>query len=193
MLRILPSLLLVGASLASVVGEVLPGNHGLVLSVCLCPNTMSRAKGDNARCGMDRTRKGKGEQGASLPLLTVGLFVAIAFCALIFHQACTIASVSIGFSLCFLLFWSHPMASKEGTFPLSCCSYKIIKNRPDPIPVRAPQRAKICHSLRFSERESPPSSLVRELSLDPHIIRMLQNAHHLPEQLQKTGIWCPIG
>ena len=121
------------------------------------------------------------------------LFVAITFCALIFHQICTIAAVSIGFSLCFLVFWSHPMASKKGMFPLSCCSYRIIKDHPDPIHVWAPQRAKICHSWRFSERWSPPRSLLRELSLDPHSIRMPQNAHHLAEQIQKTGVWCPIG
>ena len=121
------------------------------------------------------------------------LFVAITFCALIFHPIYTIAAVSIGFSLCFLVFWSHPMASKKGMFPLSCCSYRIIKDHPDPIHVWAPQRAKICHSWRFSERWSQPRSLLRELSLDPHSIRMPQNAHHLAEQIQKTGVWCPIG
>lgn len=96
------------------------------------------------------------------------------------------------FLLCFPLFWSYPLASKEAIFPSSHCSYSIIKDCPDQTLPLASQKAKICRSLRCSQRKSPPRSLLRKLSLEQHSSRMPQDAHNSPEQTQKTTVWCPI-
>lgn len=80
---------------------------------------------------------------------------------------------------------------KNGTIPFSHCSYNRVKDCPYLIPL-LPKRAKICHSLSFSQRYFPPRSLLRELSLEQHVIRTTQDVHNLPEQTQKTTVWYPI-
>lgn len=78
---------------------------------------------------------------------------------------------------------------KDGTFPLFPLSLKQNQGLPllDP-----PFWAKICHSLRFSQRQFLPRSSLRELSLEQHVIRTTQDAYNLPEQTHKTTVWCPI-